>query len=131
MRELGAGVRLPHSEIHPKSDPHRTYEYQYNCPAARRPFGSRVPSPRTGSVFIEYKFTTADYWGPLTGTATERAADIIGGSSRWWSGEPPPNGWAGANFTSHQSLAASSGGSCRGLPAPRSSNHGHTPRLYF
>ena len=99
---LGAGVSLPHSEIHLKTDPHRTYEYQYTGPAAQALFGLEFRL-RTGSVFIEYKFTTADYWGPLTGRdGTWLPIDMWRQFSRWWSGEPPPNGWAGAKLTSHQ-----------------------------
>jgi lipid A oxidase len=99
---LGAGVSLPHSEIHLKTDPHRTYEYQYAGPTAQALFGLELRL-RTGSIFIEYKFTTADYWGPLTGrNGTWLPIDMWRQFSRWWSGEPPPNGWAGAKLTSHQ-----------------------------
>jgi hypothetical protein len=99
---IGTGVSLPHSEIHLKTDPHRTYEYQYAGPISQALFGLEFRL-RTGSLFIEYKFTTADYWGPLTGRdGTWFPIDMWRQFSRWWSGEEPPYGWAGAKLTSHQ-----------------------------
>ncbi|MBY0562526.1 hypothetical protein [Hyphomicrobium sp.] len=98
----GAGLSFPHSEIYPKTDPSRTYEYQYTGPAGQALFGLEFRLP-TGSVFVEYKFTSSDYWGPLTGRdGTWYPIDMWRQFSRWWSGEEPPNGWAGARLTSHQ-----------------------------
>ena len=99
---IGAGVSLPHSEIHLKSDPARTYEYQYTGPIGQALFGVEFKL-KTGSVFVEYKFTTTDYWGPLTfRDGTWFPIDIWRQVWRWWSGEEPPGGWAGAKLTSHQ-----------------------------
>ncbi len=99
---VGAGLSFPHSEIHLKTDPARTYEYQYTGPCAQALFGLEFRL-KTGSVFIEYKFTFADYWGPLTGRdGTWYPIDMWRQFSRWWKGEEPPNGWAGARLTSHQ-----------------------------
>jgi hypothetical protein len=98
----GAGLSFPHSEIHKNGDPSRTYEYQYTGPIGQAIFGLEFRL-RTGSVFIEYKFTLADYWGPLTGRdGTWFPIDMWRQFSRWWSGEPPRDGWAGARLTSHQ-----------------------------
>lgn len=98
----GAGLSFPHSEIFPKTDPSRTYEYQYTGPAGQALFGLEFRLP-TGSVFVEYKFTSSDYWGPLTGRdGTWYPIDMWRQFSRWWKGEEPPNGWAGARLTSHQ-----------------------------
>lgn len=98
----GAGLSFPHSEIYPKYAASRTYEYQYTGPVAQALFGIELRL-RTGSVFIEYKFTSADYWGPLTGRdGTWFPIDMWRQFSRWWSGEPPRDGWAGAKLTSHQ-----------------------------
>jgi hypothetical protein len=100
----GAGLSFPHSEIHKKGDASRTYEYQYTGPVGQAIFGLEFRL-RTGSVFIEYKFTTADYWGPLTGRdGTWFPIDMWRQFSRWWSGEPPRDGWAGARLTSHQMI---------------------------
>lgn len=99
---LGAGMSFPHSEIHLKTDASRTYEYQYTGPCAQALFGLEFRL-RTGSIFIEYKFTAADYLGPLTGRdGTWYPIDMWRQFSRWWNGEEPPGGWAGARLVSHQ-----------------------------
>ena len=60
---------------------------------------------KTGSIFFEYKFTVADYSGPLTfRDGTWFPIDMWRQFSRWWSGEEPPGGWAGARLTSHQAI---------------------------
>ncbi len=98
----GAGLSFPHSEIHRTGDASRTYEYQYTGPVGQAIFGLELRL-RTGSVFVEYKFTLADYWGPLTGRdGSWYPIDMWRQFSRWWSGEPPRDGWAGARLTSHQ-----------------------------
>ncbi len=99
---VGAGISLPHAEIHLKTDPSRTYEYQYTGPVGQALFGLEFRL-RTGSVFVEYKFTLADYLGPLTGRdGAILPIDLWRQFSRWWKGEEPPYGWAGARLTSHQ-----------------------------
>ena len=101
---VGAGLSFPHSEIQLRSDPSRTYEYQYTGPCAQALFGLEFRL-RTGSVFLEYKFTFADYWGPLTGRdGSWFPIDMWHQFSRWWKGEEPPFGWAGARLTSHQAI---------------------------
>ncbi len=111
---VGAGISLPHSEIHLLSDPARTYEYQYTGPVAQALVGVEFRL-KTGSVFVEYKFTSANYWGPLTfRDGTWFPMDMWRQLSRWWSGEEPPGGWAGAKLTSHQVI---SGFLVRSVPA--------------
>lgn len=101
---VGAGLSFPHAEIHLKTDAHRTYEYQYTGPCAQALFGLEFRLA-TGSIFVEYKFTAADYWGPLTGRdGTWFPIDMWHQFSRWWKGEEPPNGWAGAKLVSHQAI---------------------------
>ncbi len=100
----GAGISLPHSEIHLLTDPARTYEYQYTGPCAQALIGLELRL-KTGSIFFEYKFTVADYSGPLTGRdGTWFPVDMWRQFSRWLSGEEPPGGWAGARLTSHQAI---------------------------
>ena len=100
----GAGISLPHSEIHLRSDPARTYEYQYTGPNAQALIGIELRL-KTGSVFLEYKFTVADYWGPITHRdGAVLPIDMWRQFARWWSGEEPPGGWAGARLTSHQAI---------------------------
>jgi hypothetical protein len=88
--------------MHLKTDPARTYEYQYTGPNVQGLAGLEVRL-RTGSVFIEYKFTDADYAAPVTHTdGWWLPLDLYRQFSRWWSGTEPPGGWAGARLTSHQ-----------------------------
>jgi lipid A oxidase len=99
---LGAGITLPHSEIHLKTDPARTYEYQYAGPTAQVIFGLEFRLQKS-SVFVEYKFTFADYWAPITHTdGSWLPFDMWRQFSRWWRGEEPPGGWHGARLASHQ-----------------------------
>ena len=100
----GAGISLPHSELHVATDPARTYEYQYTGPVAQALIGIELRL-RTGSVFLEYKFTTADYTAPLTGRdGSWLPYDMWNQFSRWWSGAEPPGGWASTRLTSHQAI---------------------------
>jgi hypothetical protein len=58
---------------------------------------------KSGSVFLEYKYTFADYSGPITHTdGSWLPLDLWRQFSRWWSGEEPPGGYAGARIDSHQ-----------------------------
>lgn len=99
---IGAGITLPHSEIHSLADPARTYEYQYAGPVAQALFGIEFRL-KSGSVFVEYKFTTADYTAPITHRdGNWLPVDMWRQFSRWRSGEEPPGGWASARLTSHQ-----------------------------
>ena len=99
---IGAGVSLPHSEIWLKSDPARTYEYQYAGPCVQALIGLELKL-RSGSIFLEYKFTFADYSGPIThDEGSWLPFDLWRQFSRWWEASPPPGGFAGARLASHQ-----------------------------
>nr|MCU0790659.1 hypothetical protein [Nitratireductor sp.] len=99
---LGAGVSLPHSEVHVATEPSRTYEYQMAGPVAQALIGVEIRLPRM-SYFLEYKFTFADYRMPLTGRdGTLLFSDLWKQFSRWASGEEPRDGWAETRFTSHE-----------------------------
>ncbi|MEQ1652711.1 MAG: hypothetical protein ABL897_09500 [Hyphomicrobium sp.] len=99
---LGGGISLPHSEIHLKTDPARTYEYQYTGLNGQALAGVEFRT-KTGSVFFEYKFTLADYVAPVTHTdGNWLPMDMWRQFSRWWSGTAPPGGWASTRLTSHQ-----------------------------
>lgn len=101
---LGAGISLPHSEMHLASDPARTYEYQYTGPTAQALVGLEFRT-RTGSVFLEYKFTIADYRAPVTHRdGSLLPIDLWNQFSRWWSGAEPPGGWGETRLTSHQAI---------------------------
>jgi len=99
---LGAGISLPHSEIHLLTDPARTYEYQYTGLNAQALLGVEFRL-KTGSVFLEYKFTLADYLSPITHRdGNWLPIDMWRQFSRRWSGAEPPGGWASTRLTSHQ-----------------------------
>ena len=99
---LGAGVSLPHSEVHVKTDPARTYEYQMAGPVGQALIGIEFRLPRM-SYFLEYKFTLADYRMPLTGRDGYLLfTDLWAQFNRWWSGAEPVDGWAETRFTSHE-----------------------------
>ena len=97
---LGAGVSLPHAEMHVATDKDRTYEYQYAGPIAQALFGFELRLP-TGSLFVEYKFTLADYSAPITHRdGSLLGIDLKNQFSRWWSGEAPPGGFGSTRLTS-------------------------------
>lgn len=101
---LGVGINLPHTEIQLQKDKTRTYEYQYTGPAFQALVGLEFRVPRM-SYFLEYKFTFASYSVPLTGldgTKIGLFADLYRQAARWWSGSPPPGGFAETLLTSHQ-----------------------------
>lgn len=99
---LGGGISLPHSEIHLRTDPTRTYEYQMTGLNGQVLAGIEFRTA-TGSVFFEYKFTLADYKSPITHTdGNWLPMDMARQFSRWWSGTEPPGGWASTRLTSHQ-----------------------------
>lgn len=111
----GAGVSLPHAEFALTSEEGRTYEYQYTGPAAQVLAGIEVRL-RSGSVFLEYKFTIADYRAPHTyRDGSLFPIDMWRQFSRWWSGEEPPGGWGSNRLTSHQAIG---GFLVRFAPAP-------------
>lgn len=99
---LGAGISLPHSEVHVKGEPTRTYEYQMTGPAAQALVGLEFRLARM-SYFLEYKFTFADYRMPLSGRdGYVLPTDLWNQFQRWWSGDEPPGGWAATQYASHQ-----------------------------
>ncbi len=99
---LGAGISLPHSEIHLLTDPTRTYEYQMTGLNGQALFGIEFRSA-TGSIFLEYKFTLADYLSPVThNDGNWLPMDMARQFKRWWSGAEPPGGWVSTRLTSHQ-----------------------------
>jgi hypothetical protein len=99
---LGAGVSLPHSEVHLATDPSRTYEYQMAGPVGQALVGLEFRLAKM-SYFLEYKFTLADYRMPLTGRDGDILfTDVWQQFSEWWNGIAPRDGWAETRFTSHE-----------------------------
>ena len=102
---LGAGISLPHAESRNTTDAARTYEYQYAGPNAQALFGVEFRL-KSGSIFVEYKFTIADYMTPVTyRDGTWFPIDMWRQFSRWWSGQEPPGGWLSTRLTSHQVIS--------------------------
>lgn len=102
---VGAGVSLPHAEVHVEGRPARTYEYQVAGPVTQALIGLEVRAARVSYLF-EYKFTVAPYIMPLT----ERDGsllifDLWNQLREWLSGEEPPGGYARTNLVSHQGVA--------------------------
>jgi lipid A oxidase len=99
---LGAGVSLPHSEVHLATDPSRTYEYQMAGPVGQALVGLEFRLAKM-SYFLEYKFTLADYRMPLTGRDGDILfTDVWQQLREWWNGVAPRDGWAETRYTSHQ-----------------------------
>ncbi len=101
---LGAGVSLPHSEVHLAGPDARTYEYQFAGPVAQALVGLELRTARV-SYFLEYKFTFAPYEMPLTGReGSWLPLDLWSQFRNWWSGTEPPGGRLTTTFVSHQGI---------------------------
>ena len=101
----GAGISLPHAEVHVNGRPARTFEYQVAGPVAQALIGIELRAARVSYLF-EYKFTLAPYVMPLT----ERDGsllifDLWNQLNEWLSGDEPPGGYARTNLVSHQGIA--------------------------
>lgn len=102
---VGLGVALPHTEIRRQSETRRTYEYQYAGPVGQGLIGLELRLPRS-SVFVEYKFTFADYRVPVTRRDGDLlVTDVWRQLSDWWSGKTPPGGHAATRLVSHNVIA--------------------------
>jgi lipid A oxidase len=99
---VGAGISLPHAEVHMKTDPARTYEYQYAGPVGQALIGLEFRL-KGMSYFVEYKFSLAPYEMAITHQdGYVLFTDLWRQVSRWWSGEAPPGGYVRTTFASHQ-----------------------------
>lgn len=99
---LGAGVSLPHSEVHFVGNKKRTYEYQYAGPVGQALVGLEFRFART-SYFLEYKFSFAPYDIPLSErNGTLLIFDLWAQAKDWWHGVAPPAGRLTTTFSSHQ-----------------------------
>lgn len=112
---LGAGISLPHSEVHFVGNKKRTYEYQYAGPVGQALFGIEFRLARS-SVFLEYKFTYAPYEMPLTErNGSYLFIDLWAQLQNWWSGTEPPGGRLTTTYASHQLIG---GIGIRVVPVP-------------
>lgn len=102
---LGVGVSLPHTEVKRHSEEKRTYEYQYAGPVGQGLVGLELRL-KGASVFVEYKFTLADYRVPMTWRDGDLlVTDVWRQLGEWWAGKTPPGGWAATRLTSHNFIA--------------------------
>ena len=98
----GAGVLLPHTEVKLTNGDSRTYEYNYAGPAGQALIGLEFRLSRM-SVFLEYKFTYAQYEAPLSQmNGSWLFLDIWRQIQRWMNGEEPPGGHVSTRLSSHQ-----------------------------
>jgi hypothetical protein len=98
----GAGVLLPHTEVELSNRDPRTYEYNYAGPAGQALIGLEVRLLRM-SVFIEYKFTYAQYEAPLSQmNGSWMFLDLWRQLTRWINGEEPLGGHVSTQLASHQ-----------------------------
>lgn len=98
----GAGVLLPHTEVKLTNGDSRTYEYNYAGPAGQALIGLEFRLSRM-SVFLEYKFTYAQYEAPLSQmNGSWLILDIWRQFQRWMNGEEPPGGHVSTQLSSHQ-----------------------------
>ena len=99
---LGGGISIPHTEIQFTGDLTRTYEYQYTGPALQALFGLEFQLPKM-SIFLEYKFTFADYIAPLTfRNGVYVPQDLWTQFQNWWAGKSGENGTLSTKLVSHQ-----------------------------
>ena len=99
---LGAGIALPHSEVHFTGEAKRTYEYQYTGPVAQGLIGLEFRAART-SYFLEYKFSFARYDMPLSErNGSLLIFDLWNQARDWWQGTLPTGGRLKTDFVSHQ-----------------------------
>ncbi len=102
---LGAGVALPHTEIHVEGDASRTYEYQLTGPVVQGLAGIELRLQRGLSFFVEYKLAFTSTTAPLTGQdGSWLGADLFRQLRRWSSGESPRDGEARTDLLTHQWL---------------------------
>lgn len=99
----GAGVSLPHTEVQFLDEPRRTYEYQITGAVGQAVAGIEIRLPRV-SILVEYKFSLAPYWVPLSGRDGSKGnafLDYWVQLRRLFTGEAPQDGTLTTNLFSH------------------------------
>jgi lipid A oxidase len=101
----GAGITLPHVEVHLRKDNWRTYEYKFAGFAGQGLAGLEFDLGRT-SLFVEYKFTYAPYDLPLTEEPELDllVVDLYRQFTAWWNGEAPKGGRLTVNLATHHGV---------------------------
>ena len=104
----GLGLSLPHTEVQFHDDAKRTYEYQITGPVGQVVAGIEVRLPRL-SVLLEYKFSLAPYWVPLSGRDGRKGnafIDYWNQITGWLRGEAPENGTLTTTLATHHGIVA-------------------------
>ena len=104
----GVGLSLPHTEVQFRGDERRTYEYQIAGPVGQAVAGIEIRLPRI-SVLLEYKFSFAPYWVPLSGRDGSRSnafLDYWNQISAWLRGETPEYGTLTTTLATHHGIVA-------------------------
>lgn len=104
----GFGVSLPHTEVQFRDDAQRTYEYQITGPVGQVVAGLEIRLPRS-SILLEYKFSLAPYWVPLSGRDGRKGnafIDYWNQISSWVRGEAPEYGTLTTTLATHHAIVA-------------------------
>lgn len=104
----GVGLSLPHTEVQFRDDARRTYEYQITGAVGQVVAGLEIRLPRI-SVLLEYKFSLAPYWVPLSGRDGSRGnafIDYWNQITSWLRGEAPEYGTLTTTLTTHHGIVA-------------------------
>ncbi|MFV0295599.1 MAG: hypothetical protein ACK5JT_05715 [Hyphomicrobiaceae bacterium] len=115
----GAGIALPHTEVQFRDEPRRTYEYQITGVVGQAVAGIEIRLPHS-SVLLEYKFSLAPYWVPLSerdGRKGNAFIDYWNQITSWLSGKEPPGGNLTTTLATHHAIVAV-GYRHVGAPAP-------------
>lgn len=102
----GAGVTLPHTEIHLAKEGARTYEYQFAGFVVQAVAGVEFRLPRV-SLFVEYKFSFAPVRAPLSHRDSRLTLfeDVVMQLKSWFAGAAPKGGFVDTALTSHQIIS--------------------------
>jgi len=104
----GFGLSLPHTEVQFRDDARRTYEYQITGPVGQVVAGLEIRLPRL-SLLLEYKFSLAPYWVPLSGRDGRKGnafIDYWNQITSWLRGESPEYGTLTTTLATHHGIVA-------------------------
>jgi len=104
----GFGVSLPHTEVQFRDESKRTYEYQITGPVAQALAGVEIRLPHV-SILLEYKFSAAPYWAPLSardGSKGNAFIDYWSQIGDWLRGTPPEAGVLRTSLFTHHGIVA-------------------------
>lgn len=104
----GFGLSLPHTEVQFRDESRRTYEYQITGPVGQAVAGLEIRLPNA-SILLEYKFSLAPYWVPLSGRDGSKGnafIDYWNQITSWLRGEAPEFGTLTTTLATHHGIIA-------------------------